>query len=91
MKLDQLELLLSGAEILEYHSHPQTIAYVLETKSNVDVAKQHIKLLIRNTVMKPKPAPANEWNTLLKHLIKLVKDVYICVDVAVCHQVQYLM
>ncbi|XP_057309196.1 NBAS subunit of NRZ tethering complex-like [Hydractinia symbiolongicarpus] len=86
-QLDQLELILSGVEILEYYSHPKTISYVNETKSNAVTAKELLQILIKNTTNKKTSAKPADWNTLLKHSIKLVQDVYTCVDVKTCHQI----
>ena len=83
-QLDKLELLLSAAEILEYHLYPQTIAYINETKSNEKIALEIIEILIKNNLKKP----TNDLNVLLKHLIKLVK-VYSCINGTKLHKVSF--
>ena len=89
-QLDELELILGAAEILECHLCPQTIGYIKETKENADTAKCIVETMIKNTVAKNPAATPVQWNALLEHLIKLVKDTYTCVDVKHCHEVQTL-
>lgn len=87
-RLDQLELVLGAAEILECHKHPQTIDYIQDTKGKAEVGEAVIKQLIKNTSEKCPVATPAQWNTLLDHLVKLVKDTYTCIDVKHCHQVR---
>lgn len=86
-KLDQLELILSGAEILQFYGTPQTVTYISETRSDPKIAKDTLRLLIKNVVSKGKVVKPREVNKLLEHLIKLSKDLYPCCDMKLCHQV----
>ena len=87
LQLDQLELLLGGAKVLEYHLCPKTIGYLLEIKDNPVIVKDIIHKLLKNTSMRSTSATFQEWNTLLKDMIKLSKTIFTCFDEMLCHQV----
>uniref|UniRef100_T2MK53 Neuroblastoma-amplified sequence n=1 Tax=Hydra vulgaris TaxID=6087 RepID=T2MK53_HYDVU len=86
IQMDQLELLLSAAEILQYHNCPKTVGYLLEIKDNFTVVNEILHSILKNTSVRSSATSYQDWNTLLKHIVKLCKTVFLCVDESLCHQ-----
>ncbi|XP_065652198.1 NBAS subunit of NRZ tethering complex isoform X2 [Hydra vulgaris] len=87
IQMDQLELLLSAAEILQYHNCPKTVGYLLEIKDNFTIVNEILHSILKNTSVRSSTTSYQDWNTLLKHTVKLCKTVFLCVDESLCHQV----
>ncbi|XP_068136383.1 NBAS subunit of NRZ tethering complex isoform X2 [Hyperolius riggenbachi] len=86
-KVDQLEQILSVAEILEKHGLQKPISFVKATQASVEEARKLIVRLTRHTGRKQPPVSESHWKGLLQDILEMQQNVYKCLSADVCYEI----
>ncbi|KAG8524784.1 Neuroblastoma-amplified sequence [Galemys pyrenaicus] len=86
-KVDQLEQILSVAELLEKHGLEKPISFVKNTQSSPEEARKLMVRLTRHTGRKQPPVSESQWRTLLQDMLMMRQNVYTCLDSDTCYEI----
>ncbi|XP_042637798.1 neuroblastoma-amplified sequence [Orycteropus afer afer] len=85
--VDQLEQILSVAELLEKHGLEKPISFVKNTQSSSEEARKLMVRLTRHAGRKQPPVSESYWRTLLQDMLAMQQSVYTCLDSDACYEI----
>uniref|UniRef100_A0A8C3M9W1 NBAS subunit of NRZ tethering complex n=1 Tax=Geospiza parvula TaxID=87175 RepID=A0A8C3M9W1_GEOPR len=86
-EVDELEQILSVAELLEKHGLQKPVSFVKDTKDSAEEARKLVVRLTRHTGRKQPSATETQWKELLQDMLDMQQKVYRCLHSDTCYEI----
>ncbi|XP_051471909.1 NBAS subunit of NRZ tethering complex isoform X2 [Apus apus] len=86
-EVDELEKILSVAELLEKHGLQKPVSFVKDTKDDAEEARKLMVRLTRHTGRKQPPVSETQWKELLQDMLDMQQKVYTCLHSDTCYEI----
>ncbi|XP_039577537.1 neuroblastoma-amplified sequence isoform X2 [Passer montanus] len=86
-EVDELEQILSVAELLEKHGLQKPVSFVKDTKDSAEEARKLMVRLTRHTGRKQPSVGETQWKELLQDMLDMQQKVYRCLHSDTCYEI----
>ncbi|XP_037986197.1 neuroblastoma-amplified sequence isoform X3 [Motacilla alba alba] len=86
-EVDELEQILSVAELLEKHGLQKPVFFVKDTKDSAEEARKLMVRLTRHTGRKQPSVGETQWKELLQDMLDMQQKVYKCLNSDTCYEI----
>uniref|UniRef100_A0A8C9NHE8 NBAS subunit of NRZ tethering complex n=1 Tax=Serinus canaria TaxID=9135 RepID=A0A8C9NHE8_SERCA len=86
-EIDELEQILSVAELLEKHGLQKPVSFVKDTKGSAEEARKLMVRLTRHTGRKQPSVSETQWKELLQDMLDMQQKVYRCLHSDTCYEI----
>ncbi|XP_041277115.1 neuroblastoma-amplified sequence [Onychostruthus taczanowskii] len=86
-EVDELEQILSVAELLEKHGLQKPVSFVKDTKDSAEEARKLMVRLTRHTGRKQPSVGESQWKELLQDMLDMQQKVYRCLHSDTCYEI----
>ncbi|XP_063006927.1 NBAS subunit of NRZ tethering complex isoform X3 [Melospiza melodia melodia] len=86
-EVDELEQILSVAELLEKHGLQKPVSFVKDTRDSAEEARKLMVRLTRHTARKQPSVGEAQWKELLQDMLDMQQKVYRCLHSDTCYEI----